>query len=109
MCCGCRDGRGGDSWRARINTFSRSRHFGGEVCGRRRAESWTRIIARMEILRGSERAAMRAFRWISEAGKPIPKVRGLWHRAAIRNLYWMRGRDWPEVIEYRERGWELRG
>jgi len=61
-----------------------------------------------ENLRGSRRAAVKAFRWLSEAVKPIPKVRGLWHRAAIRNLYWMRGRDWPEVIEYGERGWELR-
>ena len=61
-----------------------------------------------ENLQGSRRAAVKAFRWISEAVKPIPKVRGLWHRAAIRNLYWMRGRDWPEVIEYGERGWELR-
>jgi glycosyltransferase involved in cell wall biosynthesis len=62
----------------------------------------------VESLRGIERAALRAFRWISEAVKPIPKVRGLWYRAAIRNLYWMQGRDWPEVIEYGERGWELR-
>ncbi len=62
----------------------------------------------VESLLGSERAALRAFRWISEAVKPIPKVRGLWYLAAMRNLYWMRGRDWPEVIEYGERGWELR-
>jgi len=62
----------------------------------------------VESLRGSERAALRAFRWISDAVKPIPKVRGLWQRAAMRNLYWMRGRDWPEVIEYGEGGWELR-
>src|SRR6267378_410537 len=63
----------------------------------------------VESLRGSERAALRAFRWISDAVKPIPKVRGLWQRAAMRNLYWMRGRDWPEMIEYGEGGWELRG
>jgi len=62
----------------------------------------------VESLRGSERAALRVFRWISDAVKPIPKVRGLWQRAAMRNLYWMRGRDWPELIEYGERGWELR-
>jgi glycosyltransferase involved in cell wall biosynthesis len=62
----------------------------------------------VESLRGSERAALRAFRWISDAVKPIPKVRGLWQRAAMQNLYWMRGRDWPEVIEYGDRGWELR-
>ena len=62
----------------------------------------------VESLRGSERAALRAFRWISDAVKPIPKVRGLWQRAAMPNLYRMRGRDWPEIIEYGERGWELR-
>jgi glycosyltransferase involved in cell wall biosynthesis len=62
----------------------------------------------VENLQGMERAAVKAFRWISEAVKPIPKVRGLWYRAAIRSLYWMRGRDWPEVIEYGDGGWELR-
>jgi hypothetical protein len=62
----------------------------------------------VESLCGSERTMLRAFRSISEAVKPIPKVRGLWYRAAIRNLYKMRGSDWPEVIEYGERGWELR-
>ena len=67
------------------------------------------IAAReVESLRGGRRAALRAVRWISQAVKPIPKVRGLWYRAAIRNLYWMRGRDWPEVIEYGDSGWELR-
>jgi len=62
-----------------------------------------------ERLRGRRGAAVRAFRWVSEAVKPIPKVRGLWYLAAIRNLYWRRGRDWPEVIEYGDGGWELRG
>ena len=62
----------------------------------------------VETLTGSKRAAVKAFRWISEAVKTIPKVRGLWHRAAINNLYWMRGRDWPAVIEYGADGWELR-
>jgi len=61
-----------------------------------------------ESLRGNRGAAVRAIRRITEAVKPIPKVRGLWHRAAIRNLYWMRGRDWPAVIEYGAEGWELR-
>ena len=67
-------------------------------------------IARREVesLSGSTRAALKAFRWVSEAVKPIPKVRGLWHRAAIRNLYGMRGPDWPPVIEYGENAWELR-
>jgi Glycosyl transferase family 2 len=63
----------------------------------------------VENLRGSWRGAgLRTFRWISEAVKPIPKVRGLWYRAAIDGLYKRQGRDWPEVIEYGECGWELR-
>jgi glycosyltransferase involved in cell wall biosynthesis len=67
------------------------------------------IAAReVESLRGSRRAALKAFRWISEAVKTVPKMRGLWHRAAINNLYWRRGRDWPAVIEYGADGWELR-
>ena len=67
------------------------------------------IAAReVESLRGSRRAALKAFRWVSAAVKPIPKVRGLWHRAAIRSLYGMRGSDWPPSIEYGETGWRLR-
>src|SRR5690348_11118280 len=59
------------------------------------------IAAReVECLRGGGRAALKAVRWISEAVKPIPKVRGLWHRVAIRSLYGMPGPDWPPVIEY---------
>jgi hypothetical protein len=67
------------------------------------------IAAReLESLRGGGSAALKALRWISEAVKPIPKVRGLWHRVAIRSLYGMRGPDWPPVIEYGEEGWRLR-
>jgi glycosyltransferase involved in cell wall biosynthesis len=69
------------------------------------------IAAReVERLQGSKRAALKAFRWISEAVKPIPKVRGLWYRAAIRGLYRVGGPDWPPVIEYGEEGesWRLR-
>jgi Glycosyl transferase family 2 len=62
----------------------------------------------VQSLPGGRRAALKAFRWMSGAVKPIPKVRGLWQRMAMRNLYRMRGRDWPPVIEYGESGWELR-
>jgi glycosyltransferase involved in cell wall biosynthesis len=62
----------------------------------------------VESLHGSRRAALKAFRWISKAVKPIPKVRGLWHRLSIRSLYGMRGPDWPPVIEYGENSWRLR-
>src|SRR6266478_3037365 len=67
------------------------------------------IAAReVESLQGGKRAAVKAFRWINEVVKPIPKVRGLWHLVAIRSLYGMPGPDWPPVIEYGEESWRLR-
>jgi hypothetical protein len=67
------------------------------------------IAAReVESLQGGRRAAVKTFRWISRAVKPIPKVRGLWHRVAIRSLYGMAGPDWSPVIEYGEESWRLR-
>lgn len=67
------------------------------------------IAAReVESLRGRPRVALRAFRWITEAVKPIPKVRGLWQRGAIRGLYKKPGADWAPVIEYGEKSWRLR-
>ncbi len=67
------------------------------------------IAAReVESLHGGRRAALKAFRWISQTVKPIPKVRGLWHRVAIRGLYRVPGPDWPPVIEYGDEIWRLR-
>jgi len=67
------------------------------------------IAAReVESLRRGRRAALKAFRWMSHAVKPIPKVRGLWQRVAMRGLYGMPGPDWAPVIEYGENGWRLR-
>jgi len=67
------------------------------------------IAAReVERLSGGMRAALKAFRWISKAVKPIPKVRGVWHRLAIRGLYRVPGPDWPPVIEYGEDSWRFR-
>jgi len=67
------------------------------------------IAAReVESLPGGARAALKAFRWMSRAVKPIPKVRGLWQRVAMRGLYGMRGPDWAPMIEYGENGWRLR-
>jgi len=48
------------------------------------------------------------FRWISRTVKPIPKVRGLWHRLAVRGLYRLPGPDLPPVIEDRGAGWVFR-
>ncbi len=67
------------------------------------------IAAReVQSLRGGERAALQSFRWLTEKVKPIPKVRGLWQRVAMRALYRMPARDWPAAIEYTEFGWRLR-
>jgi hypothetical protein len=66
------------------------------------------IAAReVQTLARPQRAALKAFRWISDAVKPIPKVRGLWYRAAIRSLYAMRAADWSPVIEYAENDWRM--
>jgi glycosyltransferase involved in cell wall biosynthesis len=54
------------------------------------------------------RGLVKAFRWVSRAVKPIPKVRGLWCRAAIKSLYTARGADWPPVIEWDDRQWRFR-
>jgi glycosyltransferase involved in cell wall biosynthesis len=48
------------------------------------------------------------FRRISRAVKPVPKVRGLWQRLAMRALYNIQGSDWPPVIEYRQDRWVMR-
>ena len=48
------------------------------------------------------------FRWISRTVKPIPKVRGLWQRIAVRSLYKLKGPDLPAVIEDRGAGWVFR-
>jgi O-antigen biosynthesis protein len=73
-------------------------------------------IRNCEMIAGREvellpnwRRMVKAFRWVSRTVKPIPKVRGLWHRAAVLNLYKVRGRDWPPVIEWDDREWRFRG
>jgi glycosyltransferase involved in cell wall biosynthesis len=54
------------------------------------------------------RGLLKAFRSVSRAVKPIPKLRGLWYRTAIKSLYTVRGRDWPPVIEWDDREWRFR-
>lgn len=65
------------------------------------------IVAR-EIQTLPHNRGLRLFRGISRAVKPIPKVRGLWQRMAIRPLYQMPGADWPPVIEDQENKWGIR-
>ena len=90
------------------------------VAGYRRHEdalSWGNIerynqtcdeIAKREAENVPWRKTLKAFRWISRAVKPIPKIRGLWYRVAIDGLYRVPGPDWPPVIEYAGNDWRLR-
>ena len=68
------------------------------------------LIASREVanMRGAGAAALRVFRGIDRVVKPIPKLRGLWHRFATQSLYRMPARDWPPTVRYGEHGWELR-
>lgn len=65
------------------------------------------IVAR-EVQSLPHNKGLRLFRGISRVVKPIPKVRGLWQRMAIRPLYQMPGADWPPVIEDQENKWGIR-
>jgi glycosyltransferase involved in cell wall biosynthesis len=51
---------------------------------------------------------IKLFRWIDRHVKPIPKIRGLWHRLAIRGLYSLPGPDWTPVIVEDTKGWVAR-
>ncbi|HKW56450.1 MAG TPA: glycosyltransferase family 2 protein [Candidatus Acidoferrum sp.] len=64
-------------------------------------------IASREVQTAPWGAALRLFRWVSRTVKPIPKVRGLWHRLAIKGLYRIPGPDWPPVVVEADEGWRL--
>ena len=68
------------------------------------------LIASREVagMKGAGAAALRLFRRIDRLVKPIPKLRGLWHRLAIESLYRMPAGDWPPVVRYGPHGWEVR-
>ena len=60
-------------------------------------------IADRELFSLPGASAARLFRRITRFVTPIPKVRGLWHRAAMRALYRIPGPDLPPVIRH---GWD---
>jgi len=60
----------------------------------------------LQSLKGAQGAKL--FRRISRFVKPIPKVRGLWQRVAMRALYRMSGADLPPVIEHGVDNWNMR-
>jgi glycosyltransferase involved in cell wall biosynthesis len=65
------------------------------------------IVAR-EVKSLPRNTGLRLFRGISRVVKPIPKVRGLWYKMAVRGLYQVPGSDWPPVIEDQENKWGIR-
>jgi hypothetical protein len=65
-------------------------------------------IADRELRSLSGARGAKVFRGISRLVKPIPKVRGLWQRTAMRALYGLPGSDWTPVIEHGVEGWEIR-
>jgi glycosyltransferase involved in cell wall biosynthesis len=66
-------------------------------------------IAEREVESVKWGTALKAFRRITRSVKRIPKIRGLWHRLAVKALYQVRGPDWPPIIEYGESGWRFAG
>jgi glycosyltransferase involved in cell wall biosynthesis len=74
----------------------------------RYARTCEEIAGREVELVERRRWLLKAFRWVSRTVKPIPKVRGLWYRAAIKSLYTVRRQDWPPVIEWDDRQWRFR-
>lgn len=60
----------------------------------------------LKEMRGA--SASRFFRRITRAVKPIPKVRGVWHRGVLNNLYRVPWRDWPRRIVDEGNGWVMR-
>jgi len=53
-------------------------------------------------------ALIKTFRWLDRAVKPIPKLRGVWQRVAMRGLYHLPGPDWTPVIVEGSDGWVAR-
>jgi hypothetical protein len=68
-------------------------------------ETCDRIAAREGLKAG---ARIRLMQKITRAVKPIPKVRGLWHRGVILPLYHAPGPDLPPVIHYEWDRWLMR-
>jgi len=65
-------------------------------------------IAAREALR-MKSGTVRLMQRMSQAVKPIPKVRGLWQRGVINTLYRVPGPDWPPVIHYGWDSWFMSG
>jgi glycosyltransferase involved in cell wall biosynthesis len=63
-------------------------------------------IVERELRTVSGAWGVKLFRRVTQSVQSVPKVRGLWHRLAIRNLYHRLGEDAAPVIRYDvEKGW----
>jgi len=74
-------------------------------------ETYDRIceeIAGRELESTPHTTALKAFRWVSRAVKPIPKVRGFWQRVVMKGLYRLPGADLPPIIQDQRNKWVLR-
>src|SRR5271168_4238155 len=65
-------------------------------------------IVERELRARPGRSGARVFRGITRTLEGIPKVRGLWQRGVVRNLYRLPGRDWPPRIVDEGDGWVMR-
>jgi len=65
-------------------------------------------VVNRELEEAPWRSAIKMFRWLDRVVKPIPKVRGLWQRTAMRSLYHLPGPDWPPLIVEGTDGWVAR-
>ncbi len=67
------------------------------------------LIADRELASMPDARSAKLIRSITRAVQSIPKVRGLWHRTAIKALYKLPASDWPPVIEHQGDKWGFRG
>jgi glycosyltransferase involved in cell wall biosynthesis len=65
-------------------------------------------VVERELESVRHRSVLKAFRWITQAVKPIPKVRGFWQRVVIEGLYRLPGPDLPPLIQYQTNKWVLK-
>jgi len=65
-------------------------------------------IADRELASIPDARSAKLFRAVTRAVQPIPKLRGLWHRTAIKALYKFPASDWPSVIEHQRVTWSFR-
>jgi glycosyltransferase involved in cell wall biosynthesis len=67
------------------------------------------LIADRELFSLPDAHAAKLFRKLTRSLQSVRKVRGLWHRTAIKAIYKFPASDWPPVIEHQGDRWVFRG